>query len=82
MLQRKIKTKNGASCSRIIKGTEAHLELLLNAASWEKEIKFHIYIVQPALKKDNASDSILLLLGNTYHYLRTIGDVELKVYTS
>ena len=45
-------------------------------------MKFHIYIVQPSLQKDNASDSILLLLGNTYHYLRTIGDVELKVYTS
>jgi superfamily II DNA or RNA helicase len=82
LLQRKTKTKNSASCSRIIKGTESQLEVLLNAASWTKEMKFHIYIVQPSLQKDNASDSILLLLGNTYHYLRTIGDVELKVYTS
>ena len=67
---------------RIIKGTESQLEVLLNAASWTKEMKFHIYIVQPSLQKDNASTPILLLLGNTYHYLRTICDVELKVYTS
>lgn len=82
LLQRKTKTKNGNSCSRIIKGTEAQLELLLGSASWTKEMKFHIYIVQPSLEKAKASSNILLLLGNTYHYLHTVGDVELKVYSS
>ena len=77
-----MKTKNGNTCSRLIKGTEEELESLLNAAKWTKEMRFHIYIVQPSLEKANASDDILLLLGNTYHYLHTVGNVELKVYTS
>ncbi len=82
LLRRKTKTKNWETCSRIIKGTEDDLELLLNAAKWTKEMKFHIYIVQPSLSKNNASNDILLLLGNTYHYLHTIGNVKLKVFTS
>lgn len=82
LLRRKTKTKNQNTCSRIIKGTEKDLEQLLNAAKWTKEMKFHIYIVQPSLAKANASDDILLLLGNTHHYLHTLGNVELLVYTS
>jgi len=82
LLRRVTKTKSGASCSRIIKGTEEKLELLLNAAKWTKEMKFYINIVQPSLNKNNPSENILLLLGNTHHYLHTVGNVELKVYTS
>jgi len=82
LLRRVTKRRGDDSCSRIIKGTEEQLELLLTAASWRKEMKFHIYIVQPSLRKNNASDDILLLLGNTHHYLHTMGDVELKVITS
>jgi len=69
LLRRVTKTKNGATCSRIIKGSEDELELLLNAAKWTKEMKFHIYIVQPSLVKGEGSDNIMLLLGNTHHYL-------------
>ena len=82
LLRRKVKSKTGNECSRIIKGTEKDLELLLNAAKWTKEMRFHIYIVQPSLIKDNASDDILLLLGNTHHYLHTVGNVELKVISN
>jgi hypothetical protein len=82
LLRRVTKTKNGATCSRIIKGNEDDLELLLNAAKRTKEIKFHIYIVQPSLVKGEGSDNIMLLLGNTHHYLHTVGNVELKVYSS
>jgi len=82
LLRRIVKTKKGNACSRIIKGTEDDLELMLNAARWTKEMRFHIYIVQPSLEKVNASDDILLLLGNTHHYLHTVGNVELIVYTS
>lgn len=82
LLRKKIKTKKGASCSRIIKGTEDDLELLLNAAKWTKEMKFHIYIVQPSLVKGKGSRSIMSLLSNTHHYLQTIGNVELKLYSS
>ncbi|WNB17524.1 hypothetical protein [Marivirga arenosa] len=82
LLRRVTKSKNDVTCSRIIKGNEEDLELLLNAAKWTKEMKFHIYIVQPSLVKNEASKSILLLLGNTQHYLQTVGNVELKVYSS
>tara|TARA_R110000868_G_scaffold390861_1_gene660685 strand:+ start:1350 stop:4589 length:3240 start_codon:yes stop_codon:yes gene_type:complete len=82
LLRRVTKKKNDDSCSRIIKGSEYDLERLLNAAKWIKEMKFHIYIVQPSLVKGKGSDNIMLLLGNTHHYLHTVGNVELKVYSS
>jgi len=82
LLRRIDKTKNGQTCSRLVKGTVEDLEKLLIAAKWEKELRFHIYIAQPSLQKENASDDILLLLGATYHYLDTVGNVSLKVYTS
>jgi superfamily II DNA or RNA helicase len=82
LFKRKTKTLNGVSCSRIIKGTEDDLENLLNQAKYTKPINFHIYIVQPSLSKANASNDILLLLGNVHHYLATVGNIDLKVYSS
>ncbi len=82
LFKRKTKTLNGVSCSRIIKGTENDLENLLDQAKYTKPIKFHMYIVQPALSKANPSNDILLLLGNTQHYLATVGNIDLKVYAS
>jgi superfamily II DNA or RNA helicase len=82
LFRRKLKTLAGATCSRIIKGTEEDLENLAGQAKYTKPMNFHIYIVQPSLSKANASNDILLLLGNVYHYLGTVGNVELKVYTS
>lgn len=82
LFKRKEKLLNGATCSRFIKGTEEDLENVLIAAKWEKETKFYICIVQPALSKANASRDILQLLGNTYHYLHTLGNIELVVYSN
>lgn len=82
LFKRMNKTLNGSSSSRLIKGTEEDLDNLLNQAKWSKEMTFHIYIVQPSLSKANASNDILLLLGSVYHYLGTVGNVELKVYSS
>jgi superfamily II DNA or RNA helicase len=82
LFKRKTKTLNGVSCSRIVKGTEDDLEDLLNEAKYTKPMNFHIYIVQPSLSKANASDDILLLLGNVHHYLSTVGNANLKVYSS
>lgn len=82
LFRRKTKTLNGASCSRLIKGTEEELENLLNQAKYTKPMTFHVYIVQPSLSKSKASNDILLLLGNVYHYLATVGNIELKVYSS
>lgn len=82
LFKRKEKILNGVSCSRFVKGTEDDLETVLMAAKWQKETKFHIYIVQPALSKANASRDILQLLGNTHHYLHTLGNIELIVYSN
>ncbi|MCF0055350.1 DEAD/DEAH box helicase [Dyadobacter sp. CY356] len=82
LFRRLTKSENGVTCSRLIKGTEDHLEILLNAAKWTKAMKFHMYIVQPGLAKANASEAILILLGNTFHYLHTVGNIDLKVYSS
>jgi hypothetical protein len=70
------------TCKRIIKGTEEQLEVIFNAVRWKKEIKFHIYIVQPGMSKSNVSNDILRLLGVTYHYLYTVGNIEFLVYAS
>lgn len=82
LFKRQIKSLGGKSCSRIVKGTEDDLENLLEQAKWTKAMRFHIYIVQPSLSKSNASNDILLLLGNVQHYLATVGNVELKVFAS
>ena len=82
LFKRKTKLLGGNSCSRIIKGTEDDLENLLEQAKWTKAIRYHMYIVQPALSKANASNDILLLLGNVQHCLATVGNIDLKVYSS
>jgi hypothetical protein len=82
LFKRKIKTRNGQQCSRLVKGTEDEMEYLLNAAKWTKELRFHINIVQPGLAKAGASADILQILGTTAHYLHTVGNVHLQVYTS
>ncbi|CAH0251159.1 DEAD/DEAH box helicase family protein [Chryseobacterium sp. Bi04] len=82
LFKRMTKTLKENSCSRLIKGTEDDLENLLQQAKWTKKIRYHMYIVQPALSKANASHDILLLLGNVQHYLATVGNIDLKVYSS
>ncbi|WP_316844476.1 DEAD/DEAH box helicase [Pedobacter psychrodurus] len=82
LFKRKMKTRNGQQCPRLVKGTEDEMEYLLNAAKWTKELRFHINIVQPGLAKAGASADILQILGTTAHYLHTVGNVHLQVYTS
>ncbi len=82
LFKRTTKSLKGNSCSRIIKGTEDDLENLLEQAKWTKAIRYHMYIVQPALSKANASNDILLLLGNVQHCLATVGNIDLTVYSS
>ena len=80
--KRIIKKEKGKECSRLIKGTKEDLEALETAVKWNLDAKFHIYIVQPSLSKENASDNILSLLATTSHYLSTVGDVKLQVISS
>ena len=56
------------------------LEEWYDTAKYQKEMKLHMYIVQPGFAKAHASGDILLLLGTAYHYPATVGNVELKVY--
>lgn len=82
LLARKEKSYDGSSCSRILHGSEDDLETISSAANWKKAIKLHIYIVQPALSKVNASDDILRLLGAVADFVKDTGSVDLKVYCS
>ncbi|RTL12477.1 MAG: DEAD/DEAH box helicase [Neisseriaceae bacterium] len=82
LLKRIVKIDKGKECSRIIKGTENDIDDLLNQAKYKKPVRFNISIVQPSLSKKNASDDILILLGNTAHYLLDTANINLTVYSS
>lgn len=82
LLKREEKSKNGNKCSRLEKGTVAELVKLLNIIKNEIPVEYEIYIVQPALSKANASDSILTLLGVTETFVKEFADINLKVIGS
>lgn len=74
------KKKNSIECTRIIKGDLLTLEKYLKLSKRGKKIKFNINIVQPGVSEKDISPSILTLLGNTAHYLKSMGNVEMKLY--
>ena len=80
LLKRKIKTYEGNTCPRILKGTETELERLSQQVNWKKAIKMHIAIVQPSLSKANAGKDILNLLGAVKSYIKDISNIDLEVY--
>ena len=82
LLARKEKTYAGRTGTRILHGTYDDLESFASAANWKKTIKLHIYIVQPALSKSNASEAIMQLLGCVADFMKDTGAVDLKVYCS
>lgn len=52
LFKRETKRNGRASCSRILKGDMDLLEQMSTDASWKKDLKFHVSIVQPALSKN------------------------------
>lgn len=82
LFRKRQKTENNITCDRLVKGTADQLEGMLAAAKWTKPMKFHMYIVQPGMAKNNVSDDIRLLLGTTAHYLHVVANIPLKVYSS
>ncbi len=82
LLRRLTKTRNNHNRSRLEKGTEEDLALLLRVSNSLKPTKFHINIVQPSLSKTTVSHDILLLLGVTSTYLRDTAGIELGVIAS
>jgi len=65
---------------RILKGNEDLLEEIQTNAMWGMQRNYQISIVQPGVNFDSMSDGIKTLLSNTSYYLKTTGDVDLKIY--
>lgn len=79
LLRRVEKRKKDQVCSRLIKGKESDLDNLLAIVKQKIPVKYEIYIVQPGLSKENASNDILALLGVTENYIKEIGGIDLKI---
>lgn len=80
LLRREIKKSgNGDECSRIYKGTHEKLIELMKLAKRKLPVKYSVFIVQPGVSKDSASDEILSLLGVTESFLKERTGIELKV---
>lgn len=58
------------------------LEQMSTDASWKKDLKFHVSIVQPALSKNKVSEDILNLLGAVKTYIEDEASIDLNVYCS
>lgn len=81
LIRREIK-KQKKSQTRIKKGSIEELESLLSQIKKTKPVNYQIYIVQPALSKENASDDILHQLGVTANHIKKEGNINLKVIGS
>ena len=80
LLRREVKkNNNGDECSRIYKGTHDKLVELMKLAKRKLPVKYSVFIVQPGVSKDTASDEILSLLGVTESFLKDRTGIELKV---
>lgn len=82
LLRRETKTRNNESCSRIEKGTKEDLETFESLAKSQIPMDFKVFIVQPSISKNNASDSILTLLGVTENFLMEMAAIKLAVIAS
>lgn len=82
LLRRETKLKNDKTCSRIEKGSKSDLIRLLGLLKNEIPVEFEIFIVQPSLSKENASEEILKILGVTETYIKEFADINLRVIVS
>lgn len=67
---------------RIMKGTRENILKLRQEALNQKEMKFHVVIVQPGMSKKNATTEMKILLGNTYQYLQQVANIDLQIICS
>jgi len=81
LIKREFK-KNKENLTRLKKGTIEDLDSLLDIVKRTKPVNFDIYIIQPGLSKQNASDGILNLLGVTANHIKKQGNINLKVIAS
>lgn len=68
--------------TRFKRGTIEELESLLGQIKRTKPVNYQIYIVQPALSKQNVSEDILQQLGVSANHLKKEGNINLKVVGS
>lgn len=81
LIKREVK-KQDKNQTRIKKGSIEELESLLAQIKRTKPVNYQIYIVQPALSKQNVSDDILHQLGVTANHIKKEGNINLKVIGS
>lgn len=82
ILQRNEDTIKSGKPSRIMKGKKENILKLRQEATNQKEMKFHVVIVQPGMSKKGATTEMKILLGTTYQYLHQIANIDLQVICS
>lgn len=82
ILKRDQRKKKNDKSSSILKGSVEDLQRLKEQAYNKKGMQFKIFIVQPGMSKESATDSMRILLGNTYKFLRESANIPLKVICS
>lgn len=75
------KEKNGRSSS-ILKGTLEDILKLREEASNKKELRFHVVIVQPGMRKSDCTHEMKLLLGCTVQFLKQMANIDCRVICS
>ena len=82
LLRRETKIRKGKSCSRIELGSKEKIVYFKDIARKGYPVEFEIFIVQPGLSADNASDEQLSLLAVVNSYLKGKGGIPLTVIGS
>lgn len=81
LIRREVK-KNKKSQTRFKKGAIEELESFQSQIKRTKPVNYKIFIVQPALSKQEVSDDILYQLGVVANHLKKEGNIDLKVIGS
>lgn len=79
LLRRETKYQNGASCSRIEKGNKDKIIYFSQITKRKYPVEYEIYIVQPGLNPDMATEAQLTLLGVTANFIKEFAAINLKV---
>ncbi len=82
LLRRETKFENGNSCSRIEKGDVQKLIYFSQIAKRRYPVEYEIYIIQPGLCPDIATDDQLTLLGVTDNFIKEFSAINVKVIGS
>lgn len=77
--ERKLSTSKPSS---ILKGTQRDVEMMKEQALNNRELRFHVVIVQPGMSKSKCSEEMLILLGNVQQYLMEVSSIDLKIVCS